>query len=248
MNDVTRGTYAELKGDRQRLSRAFFRVNALLLRSGFFMGGLIYLVAPEFIRLFLGEKWLPMLAAFRLMLVFELLDPCKITISYVFEAVGRPERIVQARSVQLAVMVAGLFLLGPPFGITGVALAVNIMLVVGIVLLLWMARTYVDFSTRKLFLAPSIALTAALALGFGITRLHGFTDSDWLAGLLKAFVFSSVYVLVWLAMERSEAVEMMHLLRRGRLGWAGHMPQAGHFGGARTARMAPGQNPQDGAV
>jgi len=66
VNLVAGGAYAELKEDRARLSRAFVRINALLLRSGFFLAGLIALVAPEFIRLMLGTKWLPMLAAFRL--------------------------------------------------------------------------------------------------------------------------------------------------------------------------------------
>jgi O-antigen/teichoic acid export membrane protein len=73
INAVAGGTYAELKGDRRRLSEAFFRTNAFLVRTGFFLSALAALIAPEFIRLLLGEKWLPMLDAYRLMLVFALL-------------------------------------------------------------------------------------------------------------------------------------------------------------------------------
>ena len=45
-----------------------------LIQFAYLLGAvLLALVAPEFIRLALGAKWLPMLTAFRLMLVFTLL-------------------------------------------------------------------------------------------------------------------------------------------------------------------------------
>ncbi|RMD66614.1 hypothetical protein D6833_01280, partial [Candidatus Parcubacteria bacterium] len=214
VNQVVRGTYAALKGDRQRLSQAFFRTNALLVRSGFFLAGLLALIAPEFIRLLLTDKWLPMLDAFRLMLVFTLLDPLKISISHVLVAVGRPEQVMRARLVQLVILVIGLFSLGPWLGIAGVALAVDLMLAVGIGILLWMVRAYVDFSLARLFAAPGLALTLGLILGGAVSRLPGVSGNDWLSAFGKAVVFSSVYagVLVW--MERAVMFQMFDVLRK----------------------------------
>ena len=212
VNRVIRGTYAELMGDRPRLSKAFFRANAFLLRSGSYLAGLLALVAPEFIHLFLGDKWLPMLDAFRLMLVFTLLDPIRITVSHVFVAVGVPEQVVRARLIQLVVLVAGLFLLGPVLGIAGVALAVDVMLVVGIGILMWLARTYVDFSIAKLFAAPGLALVLGLLLGRAVLEIPGVQGEDWLSGLLKAIVFSITYGAALLVMERSQVVEMFRIL------------------------------------
>jgi len=123
VNQVVVGTYAELKNDRRRLSHAFLRVNAFLIRSGFLLAGLLWLVAPEFIRLLLGAKWLPMLPAFQLMLVFTLFDPMKLTVANLFIVVGKPEQVIWVRTVQLIVLIGGLFLLGLPWGIIGVALA-----------------------------------------------------------------------------------------------------------------------------
>ena len=87
INSVIGGTYAELKEDRLRLSQAFFRTNALLVRSGFLVAGLLALTAPEFIRIVLGTKWMPMLDVFRLMLVFTLIDPIQAATSSLFVAV-----------------------------------------------------------------------------------------------------------------------------------------------------------------
>lgn len=217
INQVAGGTYAELKTDRARLSKAFFRANAFLVRTGFFFAGLLSLVAPEFIHLALGAKWLPMLAAFRLMLVYTLLDPIKITVAHVFVAVGRPERIVRARLIQLGVLVAGLFLLGPKMEIVGVALAVDFMLVVGVGILLWQVRDHVDFSVQKLFGVPSIALIAALFLGRASIELPGVAGVYWRTGLVKAIVFSVAFLVIGFVFERSLILKMLQSLLGRRL-------------------------------
>jgi O-antigen/teichoic acid export membrane protein len=167
------------------------------------------LVAPEFIRLVLGVKWLPMLSPFRLMLVYTLLDPIKMTVANLFTAVGQPERVVTARSVQLTVLAGGLFILGPPFGITGVALAVDIMLGAGIGLLLWFSRIHVDFSLKRLFSAPALALLLAILLAAGIDALPVIGASPWLTGSVKAIVFSVVYGVMLMAFEFRETVRMV---------------------------------------
>jgi PST family polysaccharide transporter len=214
LNTVAGGTYAELKGQRKRLSQAFFRTNAFLVRTGFFLAGLLALIAPEFIRLVLTDKWLPMLGTFRLMLVFTLFDPIKVTISDLFIAVGEPSRIVHARTVQLVVLVVGLFALGFPFGIAGVALAVDLMLVVGIALMLWQARIFVDFSVKRLFVVPALALVLGLALGYGAIEIPGVGGSDWWTGGIKALVFSVVYGVILFVLERQEIIEMLQLFAR----------------------------------
>jgi O-antigen/teichoic acid export membrane protein len=214
VNRVVEGTYAELKENRHHLSQAFFRANAFLVRSGFFLAGLLALVAPEFTRLLLGPKWLPMLDAFRLMLVFTLLDPIKTTVGGLFIAVGSPERVVRARFAQLVVLVGGLFLLGPTLGITGVALAVNIMLAVGMIILLRKAREYVDFSPLRLFVAPALALLLGLLLARIAINVPGVLGSDWRTGFVKSIVFSMTYSIALLITERRQFFEIFSVLNK----------------------------------
>ena len=211
VNMVAGGTYAELKEERQRLSQAFFRTNALLIRSGFLMGGLLVVIAPEFVRLALGEKWLPMVPAFQLMSVFTLLDPIRVTVSQVFVAVGQPERIIRVRLVQLVVLVAGLFAFGRPLGIVGVALVVNIVLLVGLVPLLHSARAHVDYSARRLFAIPTLAVIgAALAatVGAWAACLRSTCPNDWLTALIKGGLFLLTFSGILLSAERQGLVEM----------------------------------------
>jgi len=214
INAVAGGTYAELKGDRLRLSRAFFRTNAFLVRSGFLLGGLLALVAPEFIRLALGEKWLPMLTAFRLMLVYTLFDPIKITVADVLTVSGAPGKVVRTRVVQLVVLVFGLVSLGPWLGISGVAIAVDAMLVVGVTLLLWQARAYVDYSLRRLFMVPGLALLSGIVLASAAVTMTGLRGSDWVTGAVKIAVFSFSFLGIVLLMERHEIPHYLSVLRQ----------------------------------
>lgn len=216
VNTVAGGTYAELKGNRKRLSQAFFRTNALLIRSGFFLAGLLALIAPEFIRLLLTAKWLPMLDAFRLMLVFTLLDPIKVTVGNLFIAVGRPEQVVQARLLQLAVLVVGLLVLGPLWGISGVALAVDVMLVVGMALLFWKAREHVDFSARSLFAVPALALVVGMIVARASILIPGVLGSDWRTGGVKTIVFGIIYAAIVLLLERDQIPMLLNAFRQLR--------------------------------
>lgn len=201
---VVVGTYTELLDNRQRLSQTFAWVNMLMARANFWLAALLWLVAPEFIRLALGEKWLPMLAAFRLMLIYTMFDPIKSMVSSVLILSGRPERVIRARLIQLLVMVAGLFTLGPRWGIGGVALAVDAMLVVGMVILYAEARRLVDFSLRQFFGVPTLALGLGFLAVYGAMTLTGITANDWLTGVVKGAVFSLVYAGAVLLVEYAQ--------------------------------------------
>jgi len=209
---VVVGTYAELLGNRPRLSQTFAWINMLMARANFWVAALLWLVAPEFIRLALGDRWLPMLDAFRLMLVYTMFDPIKNMISSVLILSGSPERVIRARIVQLVVLVAGLFALGPRLGIAGVALAVDMMLVVGMVILYAEARRFVDFSLRRFFGAPTVALGLGIVAVYGALALSGIGGNDWLTGAVKGLVFSLVYAGMLLLTERAELQRAFHIL------------------------------------
>lgn len=213
---VIAGTYADLKGQRQKLADAFTLSNGLIVRFGFLLAGGLALVAPEFIRLLLGEKWLPMLDTFRLMLLFTMLDPIRESTANLFIAVGRPETIVQTRLIQLGVMVVGLLVLAPPFGIQGVALSVVAMLFVGIVHMLRLAAEEIDYSLRAIFLTPLLALTGSLAAGYLLTPALPLS-SVWAVFLAKGLIFTLVYGSIWVLLERDKLRLYSRVLLRRQL-------------------------------
>lgn len=216
LNSVASGTYAELKSDPKRLSQAFFRVNALLIRMNFLFSGILVLIAPEFIRLVIGVKWLPMLPAFRVMLLFIMLDPIKFTIASLFSAVGKPEKVFLSRIVQFVVMGISLFIFGNLWGITGVAVAVNLMLITGIILLLKQARSYVQFSLRRLFTVPTFAFVVSIILARAAIEIPGVRSSLLLIGAIKGSVFAIVYLAIIAILEKNQLPILLDMLKHLR--------------------------------
>jgi O-antigen/teichoic acid export membrane protein len=208
INAVIYGTYAEVAHDRERLSKTFFRSNALLIRSACLLIGALGIVAPEMIRIVLTDKWLPMLLPFRLMLVFALLDPLAVGLSGLLVAVGRPERVFMPRLAQLTVLVLGLVTLGSALGTTGVALSVDLMVLVGIVLLFRETRRVVDVSLVALWGPPIAALALGLAAITLMLRSPIAPTLDWTMLIAKLTVFVAVFLLTSVLVERQRVAQL----------------------------------------
>jgi PST family polysaccharide transporter len=216
IQSIVGGAYAELKGNRKVLSQAFYRTNALLVRAGFLLGGVLILVAPEFIRIVLGVKWMPMLDTFRLMLVFILLEPIRGTVQNLFIAVGAPEKLIMARLIQFGFLICGLYVLGTQFGIVGVAVTVNATLFLGLAILFTASRRFVDCSVGRIFLTPILALVFGIAGARVAITLPGILGSDWRTGGCKIIVFVLIYGGLMLLLESREVAKLIAFVRESR--------------------------------
>jgi O-antigen/teichoic acid export membrane protein len=143
------------------------------------------------------------------MLVFTLLHPIKATMGNMFVAIGEPTEVLKVRLLQLLLLALGLFLLGPTWGILGVAFAVDIMAAVGTVALLHRAYVHVDYSVKRLFAAPLLALVTALVLAHAGAQIQALRVSDWFTGAVKAIVFTTVYGSLLLVLERQDLTKIL---------------------------------------
>jgi hypothetical protein len=138
-----------------------------------------------------------------------MLDPIRVTISSLMESVGKPEKLTLVRIVQLIVLILGLFTFGQQFTIEGVAFALNIMTLVGIGLLLWLVKPFVDYSLRRLFLIPFVALVVGLSLCLIVLK---FVTLDWLVSFLISIFFISVYSMILYLFEGKIIFELIILM------------------------------------
>jgi len=203
--------FARLRNDRLHLSRAFYRVCSLIVRVGFLVFGTFVLVVPEFIRIFLGERWLPMAVTFQLMLAYTLLDPLVSVCGNLLSALGHPGTNTRIQLVRAAVFIPAVITLGRLYGINGVAVAVDLMLLVGISLFFRQARHHVDFSLRRMFLVPILGLALGGAVVLRLTALVSFPH-DWAALITKGVVAALVYLAVSFALERGEYTQNVQLV------------------------------------
>lgn len=195
--------FARLQADRKRLSQAFCRVAHVVVRSGFLVSGAFALVIPEFIELVIGTQWRPMLLTFRLMLIYTMLDALILINDALLLAVGRPQRLQRARIVQMLFFIPAVILGTRLWGINGVALAADGMLVIGAYVLYTSTREVVDFSLLRLGVWPMLALVVALGIGFYVES-QWLQPSPWLSAIGKLVAFSVLYTGMLVLVERDD--------------------------------------------
>jgi O-antigen/teichoic acid export membrane protein len=183
--------FARLQRDRERLSYAFFRCAHLLIRVVFLGAGLFALIMPEFILRILGEKWLPMLWTFRLLLMYAVFDSLWRLINGLFIAVGKPKVLRNATLVQAVFFIPAVMLGAHLAGINGVAIAADGMLFIGIWCIYRPLVETIDFPIWRLFGWPILALIAAFGVGIALESV--VYASLWQLLFLKVGIFVMVF-------------------------------------------------------
>lgn len=203
--------FAKLQDNREKLSKAFVRVANLLVRSGFLFASLFVLITPEFIRLFLGEKWLPMQLTFQLMLIYTLLDPLMLLVTQLVTAVGEPQTLTKAQFWQMIFFVPAVIIASQLFGIEGVAVMADLMLLLGFALILPRMRHFVDFSLRRVTAVPLLAV--ALSLPLTLLLIHWLPTAHPIVILSQKMIgITVIYFLILLIFERTQLERSIALL------------------------------------
>ena len=101
ISQVTFPAYSKLQDDIPKLREAYLKILEVTAFLSFPIAGLIFVLAPDFTRIFLGEKWMPMVPAMQVLCVFGIIRALNATTGPVFHAVGRPSILTRVSFVQL---------------------------------------------------------------------------------------------------------------------------------------------------
>lgn len=140
--------YSKLQSDAAALRRAFFETLRLTAFLAVPMAVGIFVVAPSFVRAFLGPAWTPVVTPMRLLVVYGLLQTVASSFAPVWRAVGRPDvptKLDTARVVVLGVLIVPVT---TRWGVEGVAA-----LIAGVLGLL-VLPAYVYLMSRTLSASP----------------------------------------------------------------------------------------------
>jgi O-antigen/teichoic acid export membrane protein len=124
ISQVTFPVYSKIQNDIPRLRKAYLDVLKLTTFLSFPLAGLILVLAPDFTRIFLGEKWMPMVSTMQVLSIFGLIRSIEAIAGPLFQAIGKPNIIVRLQLVKLFLLVVMIYPLTKYFGIVGTALTV----------------------------------------------------------------------------------------------------------------------------
>ncbi len=121
---VTFPAYSKLQDNLPKLKEAYLSALKLTAFLSFPLAAGIFVLAPEFTRLFLTDKWMPMVPAMQVLAIFGLGRGLLETTSPLFRAVGKPGIDSKLQFARLLVMGSLVYPFTTLWGITGAALAV----------------------------------------------------------------------------------------------------------------------------
>lgn len=213
-------SYAKMQADPQRLERAYMKSMRFVLLLMVPMSLGILVIAPEMVLTLWEEKWMPMAPVLQIYAFMLLTRPISVNIAPLFQAVGKPILNSRAGVVLVAVMVP-LALLLLPYGITGVALAVVISHVVGMLYNVWqLERMLPGTAVRTLKYSLPTLLAGVVMAGVvwlakaPISDLFGRPDSVWGLLLLVA-IGGIVYGGLIFLLQRDLILEILRMVSQG---------------------------------
>jgi len=124
ISQVTFPAYSKLQDNIPKLREAYLKVLRVTAFLSFPIAGLIFILAPDFTRIFLGEKWMPMVSALQIFCILGAIRSVVATMGPVFYSTGKPKIETQLSLMQLVIMVCLIYPLMMKWGIAGAALAV----------------------------------------------------------------------------------------------------------------------------
>jgi PST family polysaccharide transporter/lipopolysaccharide exporter len=123
VNTVAFPAYSRLQDDTSRLRRAYMSSLQFVAFLSFPMAAGLWFVGEDAVRVFLGERWLPALPAFYVLLIWGLIRSLLATTGPLFRAIGRPDTQTKIQVVQLVLLAVAIYPLTTSLGIVGAAWA-----------------------------------------------------------------------------------------------------------------------------
>jgi O-antigen/teichoic acid export membrane protein len=124
VSQVTFPAFSKIQENVEKLKESYMNVLHLSTFFAFPVAGLLLALAPEFTRLVLGAKWMPIVPALRILCVFGLFSSINSSFSPVFYAIGRPSIMTKNILISLVTQAVLIYPLTKALKLPGTALTV----------------------------------------------------------------------------------------------------------------------------
>jgi lipopolysaccharide exporter len=192
--------YSKLQGDKDRLRDVYLKTLRLVSFVVIPLAGGIFLLAPEFTMVFLGDRWVPIIPVMRILVIAGLIRASVATGGPLYNAVGKPKLNLTIQALRVAIMAGTIYPLSQLMGLYGSALSVTLGISADIPLWLLFSRRVVGASVGQHLRILSIPLFATIVTSVIIFFFKTVVADMGIPEFLLAVLLGiSIYpVLVWL--------------------------------------------------
>ncbi|GAJ10357.1 unnamed protein product, partial [marine sediment metagenome] len=196
ISQVTFPAYSKLQDNLPKLREAYLKVLQFTAFLSFPIAGLIFVLAPDFTRIFLGEKWMPMVLAVQALAAWGLIRSIGATTGSVFFSVGRPKILTKIQCVHLVLLAILIYPLSIRWEIFGTSLAVIFATLIPVLVAFYMVAKVIKCKTWnfcKMIVLPFINTAIMISLIFILKTRWSNT-----VGMLEIFLFIVLGVVSYL--------------------------------------------------
>jgi len=124
ISQVTFPAYSKLQDNIPKLREAYLKVLQVTAFLSFPIAGLIFILAPDFTKIFLGEKWMPMVPTMQVLVFAGLVRSIAATTGSIFHAVGKPKIETRWQMIRLFAIATLIYPCIIKWGILGASIVV----------------------------------------------------------------------------------------------------------------------------
>jgi O-antigen/teichoic acid export membrane protein len=200
LSTIVQPYFSKMQDYRDKFGEKFELMSSLLVRVSCAFYICMALILPEAIKLVYGEKWIPAVPLFRLLLPFAILHGFRVILRNTHQVAGSVKLLARAQIIETLTLLVLLYPLIYWKGVFGVPFAVNISFIVGVSMMLYYLKQYADFSIWRIFANPLISslVAAFIALWFKSAVSSKFGDILNMGTLIVVFFGSFVITLLLL--------------------------------------------------
>jgi O-antigen/teichoic acid export membrane protein len=195
ISSVAFPAYAKIQDQQTRLQKAYFRIMRLTIAVSLPITVGMVLLAPEFTRIFLSEKWMPMVTAMQLLAVAGLIKSIVSTGSPLFVGSGFPKYEFFMQLIRGLIIIIVIYPLIVSMGISGAAIGVILSIAGMLVLWYLLSQKITRASWRKYFNTfwPPLFCSLLMAGSIYIAKLYWNPIGQPLG--MAIFVFVTIVIM-----------------------------------------------------
>jgi len=212
ISQITFPAYSKLQDNIPKLRKAYLEVLQVTAFLSFPIAGLIFVLAPDFTRIFLGVKWMPMVPAMQVLAIFGVTRSIGATMGPILYSVGKPKIQTKISSIQLIVMAVIIYPLTSQWGILGASLAVVIPNLLALILITIETKKIIQFQYKDFFMRITPVVTAVFIMIFVAFLGYGLLpfSNDILKFFSTIIIDSSIYLVIIYFWDRKAGYKMWH--------------------------------------
>lgn len=206
--------YSKLQDDPEQLRNAYLKsLKYIAFVSLPICGGLI-LLAPELVSFFLGQKWMQIVPAMRVLCVFGLIRALGGTTGPLFQGVGRPDIITKLNMGKLCIIALLIVPLTQKYGIVGTSITITIPMLLDQTFSWHICARIIGEKVGEILsvLTPSVIGTLLMLAFLGFIKELSLLPISSLSTVYLIFSGGIFYFLFFYLFYRKEIVEISDII------------------------------------